>query len=76
MDLITPIVIVVLVIAGSAIHYFAGKPDTCAEELVEQILRIENVNIDFSAAEHRAARNSVVSDNIGSSVRKVENSAE
>lgn len=56
MDLITPILIAALLIVGSAVHYFAGKPDTCAEEFVEQVLRIEGVDIDFSAYEKKTAK--------------------
>lgn len=56
MELFTPILIAVLLIVGSAIHYFSGKPDTCAEELVEEVLRVEGVTVDFSAAEHKAAQ--------------------
>ncbi len=56
MEIITPLIIAGLLIVGAAVHYFSGKPDTCAEEFVEQVLRIEGVDIDFSAAEHKAAK--------------------
>lgn len=56
MEIVTPIVIAVLLIVGSAVHYFAGEPDTCAEEIVEQVLRIEGVDIDFSAYDKRVAK--------------------
>lgn len=62
MDIITPIIIAVLLITGVAVHHYAGVPDTCAEEFVEEVLRIEGVNIDFSAAEHRAAREKAAQD--------------
>lgn len=47
------ILIVVLIVGGLVIHTVSKKDDTPAEQLVENILRSENVNIDFSEGDKK-----------------------
>lgn len=43
------IVIVVAFVVGIGAHYFTKKNDSCLEQIAEQILKSENIDVDFSA---------------------------
>jgi hypothetical protein len=43
------IIIAVLMFAGIGVHELSHKNDTPAEQAIEAILKIEGVDIDFSA---------------------------
>ena len=55
MELITAAVIAILLITGFGIHHFSAQPNSAAEQIVEQALRFEGINIDFSAGDANQA---------------------
>jgi hypothetical protein len=45
------LLIAVLLVAGGLAHDMSGKPDSEAEQVIEEILHFEGIDIDFSGAE-------------------------
>lgn len=44
-----PIIIAVLMLFGAGVHKLSHKNDTPVEQTIEAILKVEGVDIDFSA---------------------------
>lgn len=53
----------VCLIAGVVIHHFSGKDDSPAEQMIEEVLNLEGVNVDFSADDKAASKAPVVAPN-------------
>ncbi len=50
-EIVSAVVITLAVIVGFSVNYFTGKPDTPIEQLSEEVLRSQDIDIDFSADE-------------------------
>lgn len=45
----TAIIVVILLIGGMVAHKVSGKNDSSTEQVIETLLKAENVDVDFSA---------------------------
>ena len=49
-----PILIAVLMLVGAGVHRYTHQNDSAVEQVVEEVLKVEGVDIDFSAADKAA----------------------
>lgn len=43
-----PILMAILLLSGVGVHKYMGKNDSIPEQMIERVLKVEGINIDFS----------------------------